>query len=129
LNEKAAVRGSHRYAAFPPFKERVLMDGINDFQVYARNEAITATNANQQIMTSITSNPPRVEFVIQNLGTANETISISLGGVAVSGAGITLKNGQSYFQSSGDRFPVWNGSVSIISSAATCAVGLMERRA
>jgi hypothetical protein len=100
-----------------------------EFQVYARNEAITTTNANQIVMTSITSIPRRVEFVIQNLGTANETISISLGGIAVSGAGITLKNGQSYFQSSGENFPVWQGSISVISSAATCAASIMERRA
>jgi len=69
----------------------------------------------------------RTVMVLTNTSTANQTISIGIGSDAVSGSGIVLKAGSSYYESIDARFTPTNARISAIADAISGSLAVYER--
>jgi len=96
-----------------------------------RNELVAVTAASTTICLNVTGGGGRKSFLIRNLSTdATDIFTIVLGNQpAVAGAGIVLRQYESYGESNDSGFECWQGQIQIISAAAvgTVQASVFER--
>jgi len=83
-----------------------------------RNDAVSITTTSREIIAQIQFSARRKEFVLTNTGAG--TVYLAKGmNAAVSGSGIPLAPGVSFFETDGENFSCWQGAIQCIGAAAS----------
>lgn len=90
---------------------------------FTYTDSVTVDGTSKTILTD----QKRVLYTVINTSTGGQLITLNLGKVAVSGAGIVLSPGQSWVDSNSEGYECYQGPIQAIASGAGGTIGIMAR--
>ena len=94
-----------------------------------RNDSLAISTTSIEICQDMEGLPPRTDIIIRNNSpSVDDVITLSIGSIkAVAGAGIILKQGEVWMNSTDISNPCWNGKIQGVCATVNGVLAIMEK--